>query len=64
MSDIGRDICKRCKTWADDCTCYEDKSCDHSDTDDYTCLDCGKDLMEQRICDAYDRAKAARQDGE
>lgn len=24
MSDVGRDICKICKTWADDCTCCDD----------------------------------------
>lgn len=41
--------------------CTEDSPCesccDHSDTDDYCCLDCGKELTEDRMCRAYDAWK-------
>lgn len=37
--------------------------CDHSDTDDYSCLDCGAELLEDRMAQAYDRAKDARKYG-
>jgi len=39
-----------------------DEECEHGDTDDYCCLDCGKDLTEDRMAMAYDMAKARRQD--
>lgn len=45
----------------DDEICEE--CCEHGDTDEYCCLDCGKELTEERMAAAYDRAKAARQDG-
>lgn len=37
--------------------------CEHGDTDDHSCLDCGKEMMEDRMAAAFDRAKASRQDG-
>jgi hypothetical protein len=33
------------------------EDCEHSDLEDAICLDCGKDLTEKLMCDAYDRAK-------
>lgn len=47
----------------DDGTVCED-CCDHTDTDDYCCLDCGKELLEDRMAAAYDRAKDARKYGD
>jgi hypothetical protein len=44
------DVCEEC--------------CEHGDTDDYACLDCGKELLEDRMCAAYDRAKDARKYGD
>lgn len=35
----------------------EQEECEHSDVDDCQCLDCGRDLTESMIADAYDRAK-------
>jgi DNA-directed RNA polymerase subunit RPC12/RpoP len=36
--------------------------CPHDDTDEYCCLDCGKELGEDRAAAAYDRWKSSRQD--
>ncbi len=36
------------------------ESCDHTDSDDYTCLDCGKELTEDRMAQAYDQYKASK----
>lgn len=33
------------------------RTCGHYDKDDGICLDCGKDLREDLMADAYDRAK-------
>lgn len=38
--------------------------CDHADTDEYECLDCGKELTEDRMAAAFDRAKDARKYGD
>ncbi len=35
----------------------DQEDCEHYDMEDATCLDCGKDLTEKLMCDAYDRAK-------
>jgi hypothetical protein len=40
----------------DDGTSCE-KCCEHGDTEDNCCLDCGKDLFEDRMAAAYDRMK-------
>lgn len=49
-----------------DCECQEDEVCEsccpHDDTDEYECLDCGADLTEDRMAQAYDRAKGREQD--
>lgn len=41
-----------------------EECCDHQDTDDYCCLDCGKELLEDRMARAYDMAKDARKYGD
>lgn len=35
--------------------------CPHDDTDEYCCLDCGKELGEDRAAAAYDRWKDSRE---
>lgn len=65
-ADIGQGSCgwlraPKVHECGDDDVCEE--CCEHGDTDDHCCLDCGKDMTEDRMCAAYDRAKAARQDG-
>lgn len=35
----------------------EEENCDHSDIDEFTCLICGEDMMEQMISRAYDYYK-------
>jgi hypothetical protein len=42
----------------------DEETCEHWDTDDHCCLDCGKDLTEDRMAAAYDRAKDLRKYGE
>ena len=41
-----------------------EECCDHQDADDYCCLDCGKELTEDRMALAYDMAKDARKYGD
>ena len=41
-----------------------DDECEHHDMDGYYCLDCGVDRAEHLMSQAYDMAKAARQDRE
>lgn len=52
---------------AHDCLTGSDQPCEmcceHWDKDNGHCLDCGKDCTEDMMAQAYDRAKAARQDG-
>ena len=38
--------------------------CDHSDVEDMHCLDCGKDLSEEIMSHAFDRAKDLAKYGE
>lgn len=38
--------------------------CDHDDIDETTCLECGADMTEQMMADAYDRAKDLRKYGD
>lgn len=38
--------------------------CDHSDVEDMHCLDCGKDLTEEIMSHAFDRAKDLAKYGE
>lgn len=45
---------------ASDC----EECCDHHELDHFVCMDCGKDLTEQKMSDAYDRAKDIRKYGE
>lgn len=52
-------VCGEAGFICEDC----EECCDHSDTDEYECLNCGKEMTEDRMAMAYDRAKAARQDG-
>jgi hypothetical protein len=49
VCEKGSDICDEC--------------CDHSDMEDGYCLICGADRTEDLAAQAYDRAKAIRQDG-
>jgi hypothetical protein len=44
--------------------CYALIFCDHEDTDDYSCLTCGEDMTEDRMAQAYDRAKDFRKYGD
>lgn len=37
--------------------------CEHGDQDDYTCLDCGKEMTEDRMSAAFYRAKDIRKYG-
>jgi predicted amidophosphoribosyltransferase len=34
--------------------------CEHADVDDFECLTCGKELLEDMAAAAFDRAKDAR----
>jgi hypothetical protein len=38
--------------------------CDHTDCDNYTCLDCGKEMTEEWSARAFDRYKDSMKDGE
>lgn len=50
-----------CPECSDDGTaCVE--CCEHSDQDDHCCLICGKETLEDRMADAYDRAKGMKYD--
>lgn len=42
----------------------DQKECEHMDKDGFVCLDCGKDLTEDIMAAAYDRAKDLRKYGE
>jgi len=35
----------------------QQSTCDHYDIDDFTCLDCGKDMTEDMMAKAYDSVK-------
>lgn len=39
-----------------------EECCQHGDSDEHNCLDCGKELLEDRMAQAYDRYKASRYD--
>jgi hypothetical protein len=67
MSDQGRQICKQCKLFADDCECYvhecpechDDGSecetcCEHGDFDHAICGICGKDCTNMLAGQAED----------
>lgn len=54
--------CEVCKDQEPDEGCQA--CCDHDDTDDHCCLICGKDLTEDRMAAAYDRAKDLMKYGE
>ncbi len=41
-----------------------DLDCEHGDVEDFHCLDCGKDMTEDIMSKAYDRAKDIRKYGE
>ena len=51
-----------CNPICDDTECQE--CCDHDDTDVYECLGCGKEMTEDLMAMAYDRAKDARKYGD
>lgn len=53
-AEKARAAAHRCSV--DDGTGCE-RCCEHGDTDERQCLDCGKDLLEDRMAAAYDYAK-------
>lgn len=50
--DCGEPI-NRFQTMCEEC-------CEHGDQDDYCCLDCGKDMTEEKMARAYDLAKDSK----
>jgi DNA-directed RNA polymerase subunit RPC12/RpoP len=66
-SEPGDYPCAKCeaKIMAElDCKSQREH-CDHYETDDhFHCMDCGKDLTEDRMAAAYDRWKEARKYGQ